>query len=155
MNLVMQFEGLVTPIESGTEQIKGALSVVVITNRPRYFDMFIKQFSNTNLKFIVATDPNNFDEILKRNYSNVKVIWSKSKNFSYLRNLCSRYVSTSHFMALDDDETLEGNLENIMKCDLKEEAYSIFVKTFFGDKEIKMWSYFAPRVISRTVRFKP
>lgn len=154
MNRAMEFESVVTPIESETGQIQGSLSVVVITNRPRNFDVFIKQFSNTNLTFIIVTDPDHFDEFLKRNYRNVKVIWSKSRNFSYLVNLCARYVSTSHFIDLGDDEILEGNLGNLLKCDLKEEAYSIFIKTFFGDEEIKMWSHFAPRILARTVRFK-
>lgn len=154
MKQLKELKDVVTPVESETKQKAPQLSVLVITNRPKNFDAFIKQFSNTNLTILAVTDPETYNVFLIRNYGNVKIIKSKSRNFSYLVNLGARNVPTTHYILLADDENLKGNLLNLINCELTEETYKIFVQTFFGNEEIKMWSHYVPRVFAKTVKFQ-
>ena len=141
--------------ESSKERTENPLSVLVITNRYSNFTQFLKQFINTNFHIIAVTDMSHIEEFRRISSKKITIIGSRSNNLSYLVNLGARYVQTSHFIWLGDDEILEKGSICLLQ-DLRPEAFSykLLVETTFGNRTVKMWTNFVPRIFEKSVRFK-
>lgn len=144
-----------TSKEDKGEDIRHTLSILVVTNRPSNFRQFVKQFVNTDFHITAVTDMLHLEEFNIISSKKISIIGSRSNNFSYLVNLGARYIHTSHFILLYDDETLDERSIHFIQ-DLNPEAFSykILVETTFGNRIVKMWTHFVPRLFERSVKFR-
>ena len=132
------------------------ITIIVISNRPKNFADFIEQFREMlrDPPPIVAV----VDDRLKFNsvstYGRVKFVETKSKNFGYMTNLGRFFSETKYILTTFDDEKLDSDLKDLISnFSYNGESFRVKIVTFFGDKQLKMWTKMAPRIFSKDVAF--
>ena len=114
---------------------------------------------NKNLTIVVITDkkiseiaaidvlPQISDSIIivssvlgdEPNDENFRVIYSQSRNFSYLRNLGAFYAQTPYILVIDSDEELSDNFASELRdLEFTNDLYCIETRAFLGNKELKL-----------------
>ncbi|MCL4480446.1 MAG: hypothetical protein M1113_03055 [Candidatus Thermoplasmatota archaeon] len=103
---------------------------------------------------IAITDGNDLFKKIDTLSLNVRIIISKSHNFSYMVNLARFYLTTEYYFYLGDDETIEGPIDSVNQI-LKEkhESVSFEVLSTFRGERIDMWKTNVPRIFISRVRF--
>lgn len=138
-----------------SQDTKFSITIIVLSNRPKNFDKFISQFNHTKIPIVAIVDDITAFKKFIDNRQDVRIIETKSRNFSYLVNLGASCIKTSHFLLLGDDETVDSELVNFLTTyNLPDKACSLYVETYFGTSLVKMWSSYVPRLFHREVFFK-
>ena len=131
-----------------------SISILVITNRPHNFQIFVNSVRKYGIPVLAVTDGNPLFKTINISGINVKIISTRSTNFSYMINLARTYITTKYYFYLGDDETLEGPLNNILQIlEDEPESISFIVESSFNGKKINMWKREVPKLFATNVRF--
>ena len=127
-------------------EAKKGITVVIITNRRVSEIKSLQIVLEIADKIVIVT--NQQEELLK--YNKIRIIYSRSQNYAYLRNLGAYYAETTHVFVIDSDEEMDELLiDSLKKINCKEILYCINIKAFIGSKEIHMTERYNPRVYNK------
>lgn len=127
------------------ESRKG-ITVVIITNRKVSEIKSLYIVLEIADKIVIVT--NHQEEPLQ--YNKMRIIYSLSQNYAYLRNLGAYYAETTHVFVIDSDEEMDELLvDSLKKINCEEILYCINIKAFIGNKEINMAQRDNPRIYNK------
>ncbi len=127
-----------------------SISAIIISVNPDKTRSVMAKISNTVSEIVVvADDKTKFNHPDYREPS-VKLISSRSKNFSFLRNIGIYYASGRFVFMIDDDESLSDELlYSLGQIKGENDAYLVRRNAAFGGKVLNMWSRVVPRVVKK------
>ena len=127
-------------------EAKKGITVVIITNRRVSEIKSLYIVLEIADKIVIVT--NQQEEPLQ--YNKMRIIYSLSQNYAYLRNLGAYYAETTHVFVIDSDEEMDDLLvDSLKKINCEEILYCINIKAFIGDKEINMAQRYNPRIYNK------
>lgn len=133
-----------------TDIFKPGITTVIITNVPISDIKSLKKVLEISDKIIVVTNR------LEDSYSDRKLslIYSKSQNYAYLRNLGAYYADTTHIFVIDSDELIDDSLITALKnIDYKQKLYCMKVSMYIGSYKMMMTSNYGNRLYDKRYFF--
>ena len=83
-------------------------------------------------------------------YDNVKILETKSRNFSYLRNFGGYFSSGEFVLFSGDDERLDDELlSSLIHLKTEYDVFYVTIEALFSQKPIRMWRKVNARIIRR------
>ena len=126
------------------------LSVVIITNSKISAIKSLNRLLEITDHIVIVT---NSKEDLAPN-ENLKIIYSRSQNYAYLRNLGAYYANTTHIFVIDSDELIDDTLINSLKnMDFKFRLYCIRVNMYIGSYKMMMTTKYGQRLYDKRYFF--
>jgi hypothetical protein len=128
---------------------KKICAVVISNSAERSFDLY-NRIRGIVDSFVFVTDRRKDFSWVRDVMPNIKIVQSRSSNFSYLRNLGIWVSSCQYVLRIDDDEVIDQRLaDSLIKLDAANESYSVTVISSFSGKILNMWTSITPRIIRK------
>ena len=125
------------------ENLKEGLTAVIVTNDKITNIKSLEEIMKITDDVVIVT--NRQEDSLTRD--NLRIIYSNSQNFSYLRNLGAYYAKTTHILSIDSDELVDNILiQELKKIDFKKKLYCVRVNMYIGDYKMSMSSTYVQRI---------
>ena len=126
------------------------LSAVIITNSKISAIKSLNRLLEVTEHIVIVT---NSKEDLAHN-GNLKIIYSKSQNYAYLRNLGAYYANTTHIFVIDSDELMDDTLINSLEnLDFKFRLYCVKVNMYIGSYKMMMTTKYGQRLYDKRYFF--
>lgn len=127
-------------------EAKKGITAVIITNHR------VSEIKSLHIvleiadKIVIVT--NQQEELLK--YKKIRIIYSPSQNYAYLRNLGAYYAETTYVFVIDSDEEMDELLiDSLKKINCEEILYCINVTAFIGNRKINTTQRYNPRIYNK------
>ena len=128
------------------EILKEGLTAVIVTNVKITNINSLEDIIKIADDVIIVT--NKQEDLSARD--NLRIIYSNSQNFAYLRNLGAYYAKTAHILSIASDELMDNILiQELKKIDFKEKLYCVRVTMFIGNYKMSMASTYLQRIYHR------
>ncbi len=126
------------------------LSVVVPSLSPENCVGLIENMGTIGSEFVfVVKDRNAYNNLLTL-HDRVRIVETKARNFSFLRNIGGYYSSGKFILFTGDDERADESLINSLnKFNEKCDAFKITVRALFSGQPITMWGRDNVRMMRR------
>lgn len=131
---------------SSSNKLNKGITAVIITNRLMSEIKSLEAVLEITDKVVIVT---NRQEIPSTS-NNIRIIFSTSQNYAYLRNLGAYYAETSHILVIDSDEVLDDDLiAELNRISFERKMYCVNIKAFVGVKEVTMAQRYNPRIYDK------
>ena len=128
---------------SNPSKVNEGITCVIITNRQISEIKSLQVVLEITDKVIIVT---NRQENLSTS-DNIRIVYSTSQNYAYLRNLGAYYAETTHILVIDSDEILDDTfIKEVKQISYEAKMYCVNIKAFVGVKEVSMAQRYNPRI---------
>lgn len=126
-----------------SSKINSGITCVIITNRKISEIKSLEAVLEITDKVIIVTNRQENTSIS----NNIRIIYSTSQNYAYLRNLGAYYAETTHILVIDSDEILDDTfIQEVKEISYEAKIYCVNIKAFVGVKEVSMAQRYNPRI---------
>ncbi|WMT44430.1 MAG: hypothetical protein RE469_09540 [Cuniculiplasma divulgatum] len=130
-------------MQSDSGKINNGITCVIITNHQISEIKSLKTILEITDKVIIVTNRRENPSTS----NSIRIIYSSSQNYAYLRNLGAYCAETTHILVIDSDEILDDTfLKEVKQISYEAKMYCVNIKTFVGVKEVSMAQRYNPRI---------